>query len=375
MTDFYAILIVAFTVISVINISKTKNKYFEVLLDWIPPILFAYIIPALLVKCFNLDVENIVLSEWSKNFFVPLAILMVMTTLTFKQLQLVGWRPIVVFLSGSFWIALFPVLYFLIFFKGTGSAMIELWKGIPPIVGSWVGGSTSQVVLKEVAETPENLFLTVLILDNILVNIWTIGMFQVIKKTSKINAWLGITDVIPDLEFKGTTQIKVANPNYGVAVLIIISILSYFLPISFVQKIIFLTLTGLILSSFFSIWDQKLILKYSHIIIIIIMAILGLKLNFSYFSFNSDFILLLVIWLISHFIFMVFIAKILKVNAVWVPIASMANVGGIATTPAVTATYKKELMPHAVILAILSMVTGTAWGMLTIWLFKTVIIN
>jgi uncharacterized membrane protein len=59
---------------------------------------------------------------------------------------------------------------------------------------------------------------------------------------------------------------------------------------------------------------------------------------------------------------MVFITKILKVNAVWVPIASMANVGGIATTPTVTATYKKELMPHAIILTILSMVTGTAWG-------------
>jgi uncharacterized membrane protein len=251
--------------------------------------------------------------------------------------------------------------------------MVELWRGIPPIVGSWIGGSTSQLVLKEVAETPENLFLTVLILDNILVNIWTIGMFQVIKKTSKINAWLGINDAIPDLEFKGSTQIRVTNPIYGVAILILISILSYLLPFSFVQKIIFLTLTGLVLSSLFSIWDQKLILKYSHIIIIVIMAILGLKLNFYYFSFNSDFILFLVIWLLSHFIFMVVIAKTLKVNAVWVPIASMANVGGIATTPAVTATYKKELMPHAVILAILSMVIGTAWGMLTIWLFKSLI--
>lgn len=34
-----------------------------------------------------------------------------------------------------------------------------------------------------------------------------------------------------------------------------------------------------------------------------------------------------------------------------------------------TAAYKKELMPHAIILAILSMVTGTGWGMLTIYLF------
>ncbi len=58
----------------------------------------------------------------------------------------------------------------------------------------------------------------------------------------------------------------------------------------------------------------------------------------------------------------------------WVPIASMANVGGIATAPAVTAAYEKKWMPHAIILAILSMASGTFGGMLTIYLFKNFII-
>jgi uncharacterized membrane protein len=50
----------------------------------------------------------------------------------------------------------------------------------------------------------------------------------------------------------------------------------------------------------------------------------------------------------------------------------MANLGGISTAPAVTAAYRKDLMPHAVLLAILSMVTGTGWGMLTIYLFQNI---
>ncbi len=58
----------------------------------------------------------------------------------------------------------------------------------------------------------------------------------------------------------------------------------------------------------------------------------------------------------------------------WVPIASMANVGGIATAPAVTAAYEKKWMPHAIVLAILSMATGTFWGMLTIHLLKNFLI-
>ena len=55
---------------------------------------------------------------------------------------------------------------------------MEVWKGLIPLVGSWIGGSTSQLVLKEYVGTSETLFLSVLILDNILVNIWTILMFN-----------------------------------------------------------------------------------------------------------------------------------------------------------------------------------------------------
>jgi uncharacterized membrane protein len=72
---------------------------------------------------------------------------------------------------------------------------------------------------------------------------------------------------------------------------------------------------------------------------------------------------------------MLLMAKLLNVNMAWVPIASMANVGGIATAPAVTAAYNIKWMPHAIVLAILSMATGTFWGMLTIWLLKNFVVS
>ena len=100
------------------------------------------------------------------------------------------------------------------------------------------------------------------------------------------------------------------------------------------------------------------------------MAILGLKLNFNDLSIPLQLILFVVIWLISHFVIMIFVAKKLKLHMAWVPIASMANLGGISTAPAVTAAYNKEWMPHAILLAILSMVSGTFWGMITIYLFE-----
>ena len=88
-------------------------------------------------------------------------------------------------------------------------------------------------------------------------------------------------------------------------------------------------------------------------------------------EFDIAFLGFLVAWLFSHVVIMLLAAKFLNVSIAWVPIASMANVGGIATAPAVTAAYEKKWMPHAILLAILSMATGTLWGLLTIFLFKT----
>ena len=59
-------------------------------------------------------------------------------------------------------------------------------------------------------------------------------------------------------------------------------------------------------------------------------------------QFDSRFIGFFVVWLLSHYIVMLGIAKLLNVNRAWVPIASMANVEGIATAPAVTAAYEKK---------------------------------
>ena len=146
-------------------------------------------------------------------------------------------------------------------------------------------------------------------------------------------------------------------------------ILSRILEVSFLINIVILSIIGLILGNISKFWDHKLMLKLAGVLIIIIMAVLGLKLNFNNLTLPIELISLVILWLVIHFVAMLVSAIILKVNIAWVAIGSMANLGGISTAPAVTSSYKKELMPHAIVLAILSMVTGTGWGMLTIYLF------
>lgn len=376
--EFLPWLITAFTVIAVYGLNQWENKYLSKLFDWLPAILLAYVIPAVISAIADLNYANHTIHQVSRHFFIPLAIITVMSSLSLLQLKAIGWKPIIIFVGGSLWIALFPVLAIYLFNESdlVVNLFIEqnYWTGLPPIVGSWIGGSTSQLVLKELVNCPENIFLTILVLDNILVNIWTILMFQSIKRSELLNKWLGIHETyIPE---KITDRSgKNLSPLLCLLILVLSSLILTSVVHDFVLQIVLLSVMGLLFSNFIPGWNMHFVLKLGSILIIIVMAVLGLKLTFTLFKLEFGLWFFLALWLLSHFVFMLILAKILKVHTAWVTIASMANVGGIATAPAVTAAFEQKWMPHAVILAILSMATGTFWGMLTIYLLGLLLGN
>jgi uncharacterized membrane protein len=365
--------ITVFTVLFVLTFERLDNPIIKKIFNWLPSILLAYLIPAAISFFLNQDYSQVTLHQWSKDLFIPLAIVSVMSSLSFPQLKLIGWKPIAVFFSGSLWIALFPVGFILLFMRTdfVSDLLIsqEYWKGIPPIVGSWIGGSTSQLVLKELVACSEALFLTVLVLDNILVNLWTIGMFQSIQKSDRINQFLKIKSFNPPEQITAAKENSHA-PLLSFLILLGAVFIAHVLLPTFIAKVVVLSLIGLSLGVIFKSWNYSFTLKLGSVFILIVMSVLGLKLQFNLIQFNPAFMGFLVVWLTSHFFVMLGVAKILNVHSAWVPIASMANVGGIATAPAVTAAYEKKWMPHAIILAVLSMATGTFWGMVTIGLLQ-----
>ena len=370
---YFAVPIVLLTLSIVVWLSRQEAGWVRRLLDWFPAILFAYLVPAIFTHVFELDLSKVLLHKWSKEWIIPLAIVAVMSALSFSQLRIIGVRPIVLFVAGSFIIAVLPILLLTLSLPFTDALqkmliLDEYWKGLVPIVGSWIGGSTSQLVLKEIINCPEPLFLAVLVLDNVLVNIWTIFMFQMIKRSDRLNRYFSINDQVPDF-VPETVEPNTKNNGITIVILAVIPVLAFFLIQSFIWKIVALSISGLLLGNFIHKWCHALALKIASIGIVVIMAILGLKLNFHGFSLPPLLVGLITVWMVLHLVFMMLVARVLRLHMAWVPIASMANLGGISTAPAVTAAYNEEWMPHAVVLAILSMVSGTAWGAVTIFLF------
>lgn len=374
-----SILIVLSTVIFITKIQLLNSPFLKRLFNWFPPILFAYMVPAVITHAFQLDLASSPIHSLSKELIIPIAILSVMSALSIRNLKMVGIKPIILFVSGSFIIAILPPILVGVYEwinPEIGKLLIKdgLWKGLVPIVGSWIGGSTSQLVLKEIVNCPEELFVAILVLDNILVNIWTILMFQFIKRSDQANRWLNIPSNKPELSQVKSLQFNRFDTFVTIIAIFVFSICFYIIKLSFLSKIVILSLVGLLLGNLKKNWDHQVVLKLGGKLILIIMATLGLKLNFSAIGIPIALIGISLIWLILHYVGMVVVAYLLKLHAAWIPIASMANLGGISTAPAVTAAYEKKWMPHAIVLSILSMVSGTAWGIFTIFLFEWIIL-
>ena len=363
-------ILIAFSVsIFVMWIAKFNNKIVQKILHWLPAILLTFLIPGVLSFIFDLSLENIVLHDWSKAYIYPITIFCIMSSMSLSQLKIVGLKPLILFFIGSFTIAVIPAILFMLYYMGSED-MIDLWKGIIPIVGSWIGGSSSMLVLKEYVSVREDLFLSVLLLDNMIQNIVMIFLFQIIRRTGELNQKFKFTQSIPLIEDKPVGKVKSKNSFLSVLIALGITALVVGMKFNFITNVIILSILGLIIGNVLKFWSFDINLKIGSIGIIFIMSILGLKLKFNDFELPMILILFMINWMIINIIVIAYFNYKLKISMAWGPIAMMANIGGISTSPALAAAYNEKLMPHAVVLAIVSMATGTFWGFLTTFLIE-----
>ena len=97
---FFACGLVMATVLLVSWLGQTSSKWIKRILDWVPAILFAYVLPAGVTHALGIKLADVQLHEWSKSWIIPFTILTVMSALPIKQLKIVGIKPLVVFFQA-----------------------------------------------------------------------------------------------------------------------------------------------------------------------------------------------------------------------------------------------------------------------------------
>lgn len=389
--------------------AASNHAYWKKLYGIVPPLLFCYLIPGFLNSYHIIHGESSGLYGFATKYLLPASLILLLSTANLKAILGLGNKALLIFFTGTLGIIVGgPISLFIVSLFSDSFQMAAqeggYWKGLVTITGSWIGGSSSQLALKEIYGCSEELFVIILVIDALVANMWTALLFYGAGITQKLDTWLGadaslIEDVkksilsyqetkdkpadLKDLSlilgvgFGGTA---VAHAGSGLIVKLFAPHRDWLMahglePFAsqFLWLILLSTTIGILLS-FTQVRKMEKLgsTDFATLFIYFLIMTIGMRLDLFHIGANVGLLVVAIIWMLIHILSMFAAAKISKAPFFFVAVGSQANIGGVATAPAVAAAFHPSLAPVGVLLAVLSHVVGTYAGIISAWLMQWV---
>ncbi len=389
--------------------SSLENKGWKRFYTFFPPLLLCYFIPALLVWPLGLIGDpNDSLYYMSSRFLLPAALILLCLNIDFKGLVRLGPKALIMFFTATAGIVLGgPVA--ILFLRYVTPGLIDmdphdLWTGMSTIAGSWIGGGANQTAMKEIFDVNDTIFSSMVVVDIIVANIWMAVLLYGAGITEKLDRWLKAdASAIDELrrtlddyrsaveENPTTTQLflmlgvgfgGVALAHAGADMIIPImntfqetliawKLQSFMSP--FFWMIVIATTVGLGLS-FTPIrkFEGYGASKWGSVFIYILVATIGMKMNFKEIIDNAGLFVLGGVWMLTHIILLIVVAKLIRAPFFFVAVGSQANVGGAASAPVVASAFSPSLSAVGVIMAVMGYALGTYFAIVCAFLMQAV---
>ena len=112
----------------------------------------------------------------ASRYLLPASLILLCLGIDFKGLINLGSKAIIMFLTATFGIIIGgPIALLLISYIAPGVINAnpdDIWRGLSTVAGSWIGGGANQTAMKEIYEVKDNLFGTMIVVDVVVANIW-----------------------------------------------------------------------------------------------------------------------------------------------------------------------------------------------------------
>lgn len=406
-TDWPSILLVSIITSFVIQTSKRKKGFFSKLYQWVPPILFLYLLPTLATNTGLVKPGNTI-RIFAMNTILPMSLIMLTAIIHIPDLLKVTRKGFLIFLIGTIGIVIGgPIALKLVGFFNPELLQVSgdnaPWRGLICITGSWINGTPGQLSMKEVYGSSEELFLTSLTADVILQNIWLFFLLYSVKFHKIINRWLTKNQAIDYdmIDNDNEEKNKKSEPKFPSLKAIIILTIAFasvtilskactqyftqnienddanqwsFLSKTSLWLILFSTSFGVILS-FTKIFKQNISVwtKLGNGMLFFVMASIGLQLDLQHVQFNPLFFAIGFIWLLIHLVVLLIAAKILKAPWHYIAIGSQANIGGPASASVVAGNFHPSLVSLGILLGVMSNLIGNYSNIIAGFLYQWIL--
>ena len=387
--------------------SRADSPRWQRFYDVVPALLLCYIFPATMNSLHLISGEQSGLYKVATTYLLPAALVLLTSTANLRAIAQLGKKALLTFLAGTVGIvlggpiALWVVMSLLPGFRAEAIEH-EYWRGLVTMSGSWIGGSSSQLALKEIYGCPEGMFAVMLVVDAVVANVWTACLIYGAAHRNRIDRWLRADSRAID-EVKARILAYREEPDRPANLLDLTTILALgfgggavahagagwlsgwlaphkaaLIPYgldpftsNFLWVVILSTSLGIGLSFTRLRKLEKLgTTDLATLFVYLLIMTIGMRLDLSKIGGNGGLFLVAVLWMLIHVTVMLLAARWLRAPYFFVAVGSQANIGGVSTAPAVAAIFHPALAPVGVLLAVLSHILGTYGGLITGWLFR-----
>jgi len=386
------------------NLAKFQNFY-----KYVPALLLCYFLPAILNSLNIINGEYSNLYYISSRYLLPASLVLLCLSIDLKEIIKLGPKALIMFFTGTIGIVIGGPLALMIiataFPEWLGADASEVWRGLATVAGSWIGGGANQTAMKEIFETPNDLFSKMIVVDVLVANVWMAFLLYGAGINKRINAKLKadssnienlkekMQDFVSSISRVATTSDLIIIAGIGVAGAGLSHALSdvtapFFetmkdtlaqygltsLANGFFWIIVFATLIGVILSfTKLKNYEGAGASKMGTLFLYVLVAAIGTHMDLGAVAESPILFAIGGIWMLIHAILLIIVAKVIKAPFFFVAVGSQANVGGAASAPVVASAFHPSLAPVGVLLAVLGYAVGTGAAWLCAILMQNII--
>jgi len=311
-----------------------------------------------------------------KSNLLPAMIFLMLLNADMRQIFKLGRKMILTFLLASLSIALGFVGMYLLFHTAFGP---ESWKPFAALSGSWMGGTGNMVAIQGALNLPDSDMGYALLIDSIDYAVWVMILLALVPFATRFNRWskadTSIIDAVGEklsINEKQKSPMDFASLFLLLATALFVSALSQygadFLPVTdylthTTWVVILATIAGIVfaMTPLARLGGSS---ELGNILLYLIVALIASRANFAQLTEAPLYIIAGFVIIAIHVTVMVIFAKLFRLDLFSLGVASLANIGGVASAPILASAYSKALIPIGVLMAMMGYILGTFGGLM-----------
>jgi len=341
--------------------SKTSLKVFKL----IPAIVFVYGGSMLVASLglFDANAEINAIYKTTKTNLLPAMLFLMLLQIDLKDFFKLGKSLLIAYV-----LAVLSIVFAFIVVAFSFDFSSEMAGAFGALAGSWMGGTANMIAVGSALHVNEDAFAYALVVDSVNYTLWVMLLLFLVPFAFYFNKFTKSSENLAYLGDIGCAC-SMGAKRYWLLILLGLSVSFVSQYMSTLFTVLNTTTTVVLVATLFGIVGSFTKLRelngsseVATSMLYIIIALIGSKAVIENFSGVGVYVLAGFSILLIHAIVMVIGAKIFKLDLFSVAVASLANIGGVASAPILAATYNKKLVSVGVLMAIMGYLIGTFGG-------------